>query len=372
MAQETRIVLDFTEPSNYMEFISSLRRNAADPNRFCGNVPVLPPPPDPQQFQYITLELRAGGQQVPLIVRIRRHDLYVVGYQMQNGQWLEFRNGNNIHFIEGSEYLPFGENYNDLYGLTAGSFNIGYNVLTNAILNLRNTNDNVQRRRSLRILCVMICEAARSSKLSATFDDWIRSLNDRPFEGWMGTLIHSWGSLSRRLLMRDLDGMPFDITPGPNATANPLTAYPEINIHSAEDALNSLSLLLGRYTGSSSVITMLDAASLIAGVGSPMVELFSIQINDINGKNPGDLYGSIEVIDDWGSFYMYNRSRGDYESIHPGEIACLVGPYRAISISQSFTVLFDLKDKDSDISPDNEVFLFLFHFFLYSSLRNAP
>ncbi|CAL5394829.1 unnamed protein product [Camellia sinensis] len=86
-------------------------------------------------------------------------------------------------------------------------------------------------------------------------------------------------------------------------------------------------------------------------IGRPMVEVFSVRINRIDGEK---LYGTITVTDGLSTQSIYNRSRDHYESISPGETALLTGPARSISASDSFTIDVALKDKDK-LSPDDDV-----------------
>lgn len=52
---------------------------------------------------------------------------------MQNGQWFEFARVDNVHIIQGSQYLSFDESYSD--------------------------------KEQRKILCLMLCEASRFDKI---------------------------------------------------------------------------------------------------------------------------------------------------------------------------------------------------------------
>ncbi|KAL7265713.1 hypothetical protein ACSBR1_003489 [Camellia fascicularis] len=86
-------------------------------------------------------------------------------------------------------------------------------------------------------------------------------------------------------------------------------------------------------------------------IGRPMVEVFSVRINHIDGEK---LYGTITVTDGLSTQSIYNRSRDHYESISLGQTTLLTGPARSISASDSFTIDVALKDKDK-LSPDDDV-----------------
>jgi hypothetical protein len=88
--------------------------------------------------------------------------------------------------------------------------------------------------------------------------------------------------------------------------------------------------------------------------GRPLVEVFYVRISNIDGEDPCQLYGTVTAIDGLQSYYIYNRDRGNYESISSGEHATLTGPSRAISAAGDFIIDFNLMDRDS-LSPDDEI-----------------
>ncbi|CAL5362890.1 unnamed protein product [Camellia sinensis] len=84
-----------------------------------------------------------------------------------------------------------------------------------------------------------------------------------------------------------------------------------------------------------------------AEIRRPLVEVFSVSINHIDGEN---LYGTITVTDARGSQSIYSRSRDHYESISPGQPVLLTGPARSILAYDSVAIDVALKDKDDDVS----------------------
>ncbi|KAI7990882.1 hypothetical protein LOK49_LG12G03027 [Camellia lanceoleosa] len=87
------------------------------------------------------------------------------------------------------------------------------------------------------------------------------------------------------------------------------------------------------------------------GIRRPLVEVFSVSINHIDGEN---LYGTITVTDGRGSQSIYNRSRDHYESISPGQPVLLTGPARSILAYDCIAIDVALKDKNK-LSPDDDV-----------------
>ena len=80
-----------------------------------------------------------------------------------------------------------------------------------------------------------------------------------------------------------------------------------------------------------------------------------MRIENIDGEKPGDLYGTITVNDALDCLYLYNRGRDSPESIYPGQHATLLDLSRSILACDSFTINFDLIDKDFDPSPDDSI-----------------
>jgi hypothetical protein len=129
--------------------------------------------------------------------------------------------------------------------------------------------------------------------------------------------------------------------PIPNYKFRPLPIN-ATEINTVEQAVAILGVLLG---GS---ITVLFRQPQAEAQGQPMVEVFSVRINHINGENPTSLYGTITVTDGLGSQYIYNREKEDSKSIHPGDNVFLTGPARSISAYDSFTINLALIDKNTD------------------------
>ena len=82
-----------------------------------------------------------------------------------------------------------------------------------------------------------------------------------------------------------------------------------------------------------------------------------MRINNIDGKDPGKLYGTITINNGLDTQYIYNRTKENYQIIKPGEDALLTGPDEAISAFGSFVIELLLKPWDdviirTDISWD--------------------
>lgn len=359
---------------DYIAFIRRIRDWAKDPNRFSHGRPVLPyPPPNMQQAQYADLELRAkdsNNVERTMVAKIRRHDLYIIGYRMHGAaNFLEFKwdDAGKIRYIPGSTSLGFGENYSNLGGGLDMQPTVGYKTLKEAILTLSTTTNVQTRKLQVRALAVMIPEVVRFEKMSEVLTTPMKNKQDTTFQTWMAKLLHSWTPLSDMLLREDQFAVYFRLPTKPDGSPNDLSKYPELNIVTAANAAERVAILKGNYPTLSAfafvVSPSINANSVehkantsnVQGKGIAMVEVFSVRVTNIAGKNPGSLYGNIELFDGLGSFPLYNLQRDKSESIRPNDIAGLTGPYRGLSGSQFFQVNVDLKNKGSSTSSDDEV-----------------
>jgi len=356
------------EKDTYMAFIQRIREWAKLPGRISHGRPVLPyPPQDMLRSEYADLELKAKDSKRTLIAKIRRHDLYIIGYKPDGdkSKWLEFQwdKDGKIHYITGSESLRFGENYSHLGGLE-NQPNVGYETLKNAIVSL--AIDNVQERKyGLRALAVMVSEVVRFKKMSEVVRDPMGKQSDKKFERWMELLIHNWTLLSDMLLRDDQYAIPFRLPKNNDGSPNELSTLPELKIVTSADAASCLAILKGNYHPPKKLAFVIspniatdvaDASNDVQGEGLALVEVFSVQVADNAGKNPVNLYGSIELFDGLGTFPLYSRTKDQSEPIRPNDIATLTGPYRGVSGSQFFKVTIDLKNKGAGgPSRDEEV-----------------
>ncbi|KNA03696.1 hypothetical protein SOVF_206640 [Spinacia oleracea] len=348
---------------NYMTFIQQVRDWAKDPNRFSHGRPVLPhPPPTIKGEQYMDIELRAKDakqKERVLTVKIRRHDLYIIGYLMEGANnWLEFKwEKPKLKLIPNSVSLGFGENYDNL-GTLENLEKVGYSTLKQTIADLAVTTDSDTRKSSLRVLAVMISETVRSQKLSDTYAPLMQGMKDIKFdEMWMAPLIKNWGDLSDMLLREDQYAIYFRL-PRDKETNQPniLTRTKELGIVTSADAAKCIFVLKGNYpTLNRQLLTGLSATAnsgtSIQGKGLPLLQVFSVHLNNISGE----IYGTVQVDDGLGIFHLYNRQRTGYEPISMNEALTLAGPYRAASVSQYFKVSLDLKKRGNSPTSDIEI-----------------
>lgn len=335
----------------YISFIENLRRSTADPDpgpstsSHAHGIPVLRPQENPPT-RFFDVVLNTGDRSVTF--RIQSDNLYLIGYQVAAGQWYEFSNGKKKKLIQGSEFLPYDGSYIELErGAKAEEgrkkIPLGQQQLITAVRDIaRSTTPNADVARALIIIIQMISESVRFRTISdAIVENYYLGFSppDRILaleNGWRAlsiAVLHHNNTLDDPLQLRDND----------------------MGIATLRAAILALGILLIR--GSSprrDVVMETTAGQALILDGQPLVEVFYVRILNIDGEDPGQLYGTITATDGLQSYYIYNRDRGNYESIRPGEHATLTGPSRAISAAGDFIIDFNLMDSDS-LSPDDEI-----------------
>uniref|UniRef100_A0A2N9IS33 rRNA N-glycosylase n=1 Tax=Fagus sylvatica TaxID=28930 RepID=A0A2N9IS33_FAGSY len=318
----------------YRQFIERLRPRLAV--RYSHNLPVLPLQENPPT-RWLDLILRTRASAITL--RIRYGNLYLDGYRMgTSGAWREFgsstANPRPPQLIPGSSFLGFTGEYRSLANVAVvntDDIRLGQQPLIDAVNTLAISTDRKSQANSLIIVIRMICESIRYARISNYITNNFRGFSPKT-ESWMGTLENNWGHLSFDVLAKD---------------ANPNHTFRRVDINATEirtveQAVAILGVLLG------GPITVLFRQPQAEAQGQPMVEVFSVRINHINGENPTSLYGTITVTDGLGSQYIYNREKEDSKSIHPGDNVFLTGPARSVSAYDSFTINLALIDKNTD------------------------
>ncbi|OAA52026.1 hypothetical protein NOR_00619 [Metarhizium rileyi] len=86
----------------------------------------------------------------------------------------------------------------------------------------------------------------------------------------------------------------------------------------------------------------------------PLAEILWVMIDDIDGENPGDLFGTITVADNLGSQSMFSVDKSDAVSTAP-RTQLVLNRARPIAADGDFTVYLDLWDYDADASPHDQI-----------------
>ncbi|KAJ6691031.1 hypothetical protein OIU74_015669 [Salix koriyanagi] len=371
---EREINVQTSTRGGYRDFIEKLRNQLGV--RFSHNRPALAVQEEPPT-RFFDLVIRTYNHvekkhNHSVRFRLRMDNLYLIGYQMENGQWLEFNNENDVHLIreEGTEFLRFNGSYISLLraaGLNWEEVRVGFYNLGYGIHQLATSTTQEIRARYLIVVIMMICESARlipiSDYMAANFDnshgtssDDYYNYDNRNREGqiqpWITRLVRAWGSFSAALLRADANpGESFQLR------SNSVRLPPDHReIRTIPEATEILGILLGvgvTHCGQRRFPRMtFDDGQCFLGL--PLVEVFSVRIDNIDGEDPGDLYGTITVDDGLNIEYIYNRASSDPEPIKPGQNASLTGPSQSILAIGSFTIKLLLTDKDT-WSRDDEI-----------------
>ncbi|KAL8170282.1 hypothetical protein V2J09_022086 [Rumex salicifolius] len=320
-----RIVFNLSK-GNYKDFIQQIRSIVQQPGRYSHNRPVLPVRVDVAPRDWLDVVLSTDTSSITL--RIRQDNLYLEGYQLPCGQWLEFDkdDGTTAHLIPGSAFLGFTGGYPALEyagGRSVEGTRVSRDGVIAAVNELAQTNNRVLRARDLTLLIMVICEATRFEEMTWRFANVMQvgSTTTETIEVWMLRLFRAWGDLSGRLIRADADGDDYFRLP----TDSPLRQ----RIQSALDAASYVGLLLGPL--SMNPRTSLANGGAYVPRGQPMLEVLFVEILDFSG----DLSGTITMTDGLGPQTLFNGR----QTVRPGDTLTLNLLNRAVSAWES--VVFD-------------------------------
>ena len=341
--------------NSYEIFIAQLRRLAGE-GIFSHQIPVLPPQqaiPD----RFFDVILRTESRAVRL--RIRRDNLYLIGYRQAYGdreedrdrdeaqdRWFEVRNEGNDHLITGSTFLETDGSYVSLEriaGQRREDINLSQARLQSAVETLSRTTARGEIAASLIVIIQMICESMRYVSISNEIARYYS-------EGFFPTpqilaYENCWCQLCTEVLSHDDDSSLFRIAS-------------TTGLHRVAEAILVLGILVRRHADRNPRprrdVGMETVGQVPIVAGQPLLEVFFVRILNIDGEDPGQLYGTVTATDCAQSYYIYNRDRANYETIKPDQSVTLTGPSRAVSAADNFVIEFNLMNRHS-LSPDDEV-----------------
>ncbi|KAI0834614.1 ribosome-inactivating protein [Hypoxylon sp. FL0890] len=337
----------------YQSFITGLRAIFGNPGSFVRNRPVLPPQAAVPST-WIEVVLRTSTSRLRL--RIRRDNLYLDGFRndVDGAQWFEIGIDSRPHLIEGSRFVGFDGSYGALERAagvgdqTRLAVTLGQSSLRNSIRWLAQLTDpsvnRVSTAYSLIVIIQMICESVRLQWISDYLtENWATSVNT-PTQ--MIDYETSWGTLSEALIHAEQD-------PDPQHFRLPSN---NLGITNAAGVAAALGILLYRtLPGPSRPPRSIAAPWDDYPKGRPLVEIFWVRVENIDGENPGELYGKILATDAMNQQWLFYRERDCYQEIGPGGHVFFQGPRRSILASDPFSINFDLWDRDADASPDDKI-----------------
>ncbi|KAJ3674627.1 hypothetical protein LUZ60_005243 [Juncus effusus] len=328
---------------SYNDLIRNLRQRVANPGQYTRTIPMLQmeSPGLPGQWFHLVLQ---NGPNVNITMRIRMDNMYFDAFRVGNSnQWWEFgQRGTPIPLIAGSRFMFWEGRYESMGSLT-GTY-VGPDRLRDAVTALTVWDGTPARQNATKEACIqlifMISEAIRFQSISNFVYDLIHTGNNVRVTAAQNDLVHAWGGISGELIQSD-------------RTAT-FSEFSRFGINFAAQAAAVLGLVLVENPNRRSNNRLLSAdATGIASPGRKLLEIYYLQVLNIDGENPGDLYGTVQVIDDVDTpVYIYNRISSNSESLRPNEYATLTGPSRALSALDSFTIDISLMDYDATSSDD--------------------
>ncbi|KAL6691200.1 ribosome-inactivating protein [Trichoderma pleuroticola] len=342
----------------YNAFIKDIRDRLAVGERI-ENVPVLAPQVSAGgtlEFFDLNLSYTDRGATFTIQVRFRTDNLYLIGYRAENsGTWYELgREGAGRRPLiddtgTTTQFLGFGENYNDLTrtaDMDLERVRLSYTDIGAAIQTLAGTvTDRGQRARAILTLAISIAEAARFRDVSSLVSrSW---WNPAGLGVQFGNRVRSWGRLSAAVQMTRNYGPPF-VFDGDST-----------GIYDFISAIAALGIMHLAHTASRLERSADDMAGAVLAAGPfaqgrPLLEIYYVRINYINGEDPGDLYGTVTVTDGAGTHSIWERDHHSSVEISPGEDIRLEGPRGPLSAADEFYIHLDLWDYDS-VSADDPI-----------------
>ncbi|KAF5378695.1 hypothetical protein D9757_010788 [Collybiopsis confluens] len=303
-------------------------------------------------LHFFDVNLTGGGY--TLQTRYRADNLYFLGYRPPGSNvWWEVNHG-----VAGAppvivdpntttEFLPFGANYNNLTGpagITLSDVPLGTTSIAGAITTLSLNNPNSNRARAILIIVFTISEASRFRAIS---DLIVRSWYTGSTPGDLTPLVLNWARMSSAVQRTRNDGHTFDFdTAGISSFAGAILALGIMHLANPGPGGGSGPRRFER--------SIADVASGPAyAQGQPLLEIFSVTVNNIDGENPGDLYGTITVTDSAGTENIWVRTQQNHISIKPGDTIPLEGPSRPLYAADEFYIDVDLFDYDSVSSNES-------------------
>jgi Ribosome inactivating protein len=288
------------EAGSYNRIIADIRRQVAMPNRYIADVPVLYPEEENRNI-WFQIILIANDDQITL--RIRYGDLYLIGFQTSYGQWYEFND--NIEHFDSAILLPWTSRYpidrTEHEAIVVGRYSLIHAIEILANYNPRNGQDN---HNALYCLMTMFPEALRYTSIENFVYERIHRSRDDPIGEERVNQIRNWGSLSMEMRRSDLFASFRELA--------------TLGIGNTQDATAILGLILLSTNKTPRPLCAINAVSEEITNGRELVEILWVQILNIDDEDPGDLYGTIQVVDGLATpQYIFSKDRSSPLSIRP-------------------------------------------------------
>lgn len=363
-----RVRFDIDEGAEaYIQNIQDLRRRLAQGDDIEGVGTLAPQVPPGGALTFFDVVLSyTDGPTYELTVRLRTDNLYLVGWRRPNTDvWYELghEGGGAATIIDPgttTQLLSLQENY---HGLTQAAgwalrdvplsaSRIGGAVRTLATTAIGANTDWTPIARSVLILAFTVAEATRLRTISTMIEGawWNESSPGMNY----AAQVRSWSRLSNAVQRTRNEGHSWDFNGESTQIWAFVAAIGALGIMHYIDTTGS-SRTARSITGTTDNHEAVASTSTTTWAqGQPLLEIFYVRINDIDGEDPGNLYGDIEVIDSVNTAPLWSRKSDEYVDIKPGQDVLLEGPNRALSAADEVGIKLNLFDYDS-LSPNDPI-----------------
>ncbi|KAF5392830.1 hypothetical protein D9757_000997 [Collybiopsis confluens] len=327
----------------YFKFIQQIRDNLPATTSV-HSVPILSPARTP--LRTFDLKLTSGGSTVH--VRLQTHNLYVIGFSRDGIEWFEVDHpGSNGALIDGSTSLHFLGSYDSLSG--AGNRRLeevplSGVAITTAIGSLAHQNTPTQGvARAIMSMAVIISEAVRFVPVSTRIrDSWLveSTVGASTIDNYgdLSGLIRCWGRASNAVQRPQQTGQRFELTNRPLPTMT--------NIETTLAVLGVMLWALGNGSGAGLARSERSVTAVATIKGQPLLEIFYLRIDKIEGDDPCDLYGTVKVNDSANTETIWEHDKHHTISTKSGTNIVFEGPSRPLYAADAFSIDVDLWDWD--------------------------
>ncbi|KAL7919861.1 ribosome-inactivating protein [Trichoderma austrokoningii] len=319
-----KFTLDFPADSDegsdaYDTLIKTIREKLAVGESIEG-VPVLAPQvPAGGELEFfdVNLSYTDRGTTFTVQARFRTDNLYLVRYRPRNSDiWNELDGGENYNSLTTDANMRLDE-------IPLSSSRIGAAITTLA----RSETNPRLRARAILTLTFAIAEAARFRDISSLIShSWY---NESTPGMNFANRVRSWARMSSAVQRTRNEGHTFDF----DGHSTDIWAF--------IDAIRSLGIMhLACMTSRPrrSTHDMAVASHFTFAQGQPLLEIFYVRINSINGEAPGQLYGDITVTDSARSHHIWKLKPDNCVELYPGDNILLEGPSRPLSAADEFYI----------------------------------
>ncbi|CAO2829929.1 unnamed protein product [Amaranthus hypochondriacus] len=340
-------------------FIMEVREKVKVNDKTSHRCSILPLKEETHQ-PYVDLTLQEGGVEKGLL-KIRRYDLRLIDYQYPCGISLnvdEFQiyddESKIVKFgIEGLELglSTFSEAVNHLENVSKNPDFYEHNkdVGTSFLMvcdtkKVGDTQGNFKIRTSLGVLCLVLCEAVKVDLFSCLLGNAFEFGYEVSMTSWLLDRINDWSFFSEQLLA---DTVHYTDTIDECNTCLPinLNDWPEdrrvIGI-----TCSDITKFLGICKAIPSPVEPIKEICILDG--KCLVEIFSVSAYFSDGHS-GDVYGSIKVKTDYGTYSIYERDYNESEFVESHGILSIQDSNGFISPLGVVEFYIDLKERGGNV-----------------------